>query len=249
MCMKKIKELTAAAAVFVMVLTNIFTVTAYADDDVADISVNVKRDGDSIILSWENVDGATVYPIDYGYGGNNGVKGYPGDTSVSIPIDKIKKNSDGTFFIAIYAYDGGSNTQLGYKMLTFNSLDEITVSKPAVSDENASDKQPVILDEQNKKENNVKAAAPTNFKAKKTSNSVTLSWDAADGADKYIIYKYNPETKKYEKYKIVKNPNVKITKLKPDTKYKFKVVSYNKNEDGKYIKGETSKPISVTTKK
>lgn len=100
-----------------------------------------------------------------------------------------------------------------------------------------------------KKSDAAKVAAPKNFKAKKTSSSVTLSWDAADGADMYRVYKYNPETKKYEKYKDVKNAKCTIKGLDANTKYKFKVVSYDKNKDGKYVKGESSKAVSVTTKK
>ena len=99
------------------------------------------------------------------------------------------------------------------------------------------------------KEETKKVSAPKNFKAKKTSSSVTLSWDAADGADMYRVYKYNPETKKYEKYKDVKNAKCTIKGLDANTKYKFKVVSYDKNKDGKYVKGESSKAVSVTTKK
>lgn len=93
-----------------------------------------------------------------------------------------------------------------------------------------------------------KAAAPANIKASKTNNSVTLTWDKADGAAIYRVYMYNEKTGKYEKYKDVKNAKCTVTGLKAGTKYKFKVVSYSK-EDGKYVKGESSKAVSVTTKK
>ena len=111
------------------------------------------------------------------------------------------------------------------------------------------------------KENNVKytyasssssssaAAAPENIKASKTSDSVTLTWDKADGADMYKVYKYNGKTGKYEKYKDVKSAKCTVSGLSANTKYKFKVVSYSKNKDGKYVKGESSKAVSVTTKK
>lgn len=88
---------------------------------------------------------------------------------------------------------------------------------------------------------------PANFKTKKTDNSVTLSWDAVDGADMYRVYKYNSKTKKYEKYKDVKTAKCTIKKLSAGTKYKFKVVAYTKNASGKYVKGKSSKEISVTT--
>ena len=94
-----------------------------------------------------------------------------------------------------------------------------------------------------------KTAAPSNFKASKTNNSVTLSWDKVDGADVYRVYKYNDKTGKYEKYKDVKSAKCTVSGLSANTKYKFKVVSYSKNKDGKYVKGESSKAVSVTTKK
>ena len=93
------------------------------------------------------------------------------------------------------------------------------------------------------------AAAPSNIKASKTNNSVTLSWDKADGADIYRVYKYNDKTGKYEKYKDVTSAKCTVSGLKAGTKYKFKVVSYSKDKDGKYVKGESSKAVSVTTKK
>ncbi|MDE6746476.1 MAG: fibronectin type III domain-containing protein, partial [Oscillospiraceae bacterium] len=93
------------------------------------------------------------------------------------------------------------------------------------------------------------AAAPSNIKASKTNNSVTLSWDKADGADIYRVYKYNDKTGKYEKYKDVTSAKCTVSGLSANTKYKFKVVSYSKNKDGKYVKGESSKAVSVTTTK
>ena len=91
-------------------------------------------------------------------------------------------------------------------------------------------------------------SAPTNIKASKTNNSVTLSWDRADGASMYRVYKYNDKTSKYEKYKDVTSAKCTVSGLSANTKYKFKVVSYSK-ADGKYVKGESSKAVSVTTKK
>ncbi|MCM1523216.1 MAG: fibronectin type III domain-containing protein [Ruminococcus sp.] len=90
------------------------------------------------------------------------------------------------------------------------------------------------------------SAAPANFKASKTANSVTLSWDACQGAGLYRVYLYNSETKKYEKYKDVKTASCKIEGLKAKTKYSFKVAAYEK-KDGKYVQMGVSKSVSVTT--
>lgn len=89
--------------------------------------------------------------------------------------------------------------------------------------------------------------APTDFKASKTNNSVTLSWDKVSGADLYRVYKYNEKAQKYEKYKDVTSAKCTISGLSANTKYQFKVTAYDK-VNGKYVKGGTSKAISVTTK-
>lgn len=91
-----------------------------------------------------------------------------------------------------------------------------------------------------------KAAAPANVKASSTKNSVTLTWGKASGADFYRVYKYNSKTKKYEKYKDVTAAKCTVSKLSAGTKYKFKVVSYSKN-NGKSVKGGSSKEISAAT--
>lgn len=93
-----------------------------------------------------------------------------------------------------------------------------------------------------------KLAAPTNFKVKKKSaSSITLSWDAVEGADGYTVYLYNSETGKYEKYKTVKSAQCTVSGLKKGTTYKLKVVALDK-VNGKYQKGTISKPVSVKTK-
>lgn len=92
------------------------------------------------------------------------------------------------------------------------------------------------------------SAALSDVKTSSTKNSVTLTWDKASGADMYRVYKYNDKTGKYEKYKDVKSAKCTVSGLKAGTKYKFKVAAYSKNSDGKYVKGESSKAVSVTTK-
>lgn len=92
------------------------------------------------------------------------------------------------------------------------------------------------------------SAAPSNIKASKTADSITLTWDSASGADMYRVYMYNDKTEKYEKYKDVKSAKCTVSGLKAGTKYKFKVTAYSKNKDGKYVQGESSKAVSITTK-
>lgn len=56
--------------------------------------------------------------------------------------------------------------------------------------------------------------------------SITLKWGNIDGADGYRVYKYNSSSKKYVKYKDTSKTSLKVTKLKTEKKYKFKVVAY-----------------------
>lgn len=93
-----------------------------------------------------------------------------------------------------------------------------------------------------------KLAAPTGFKASKSQTKITLSWDAVEGADGYVVYMYNEKTGKYESYKSVKNAKCTISGLKKNTKYKFKVAALVK-KDGKYVVQTSSKAVSATTKK
>ncbi len=85
------------------------------------------------------------------------------------------------------------------------------------------------------------------FKTTSTSSSITLTWNAVEGAELYKVYMYNSETGKFTKYKDVKNPKCRVNGLEADTKYRFKAVVYTKDADGKLVKGETSKAVSATT--
>ncbi|MCI9409100.1 MAG: fibronectin type III domain-containing protein [Oscillospiraceae bacterium] len=85
------------------------------------------------------------------------------------------------------------------------------------------------------------------LKTTATSSSVTLTWDAIEGAELYKVYMYNNETGKFTKYKDVKNPKCRVSGLEAKTKYRFKVVVYAKDAEGRLVKGETSKAVSAST--
>lgn len=90
---------------------------------------------------------------------------------------------------------------------------------------------------------------PTNFKAKKTTTTITLSWDAVEGADAYKVYMFNSVSGEYEKYKNVTKNSCKITGLSKGTKYYFKVSVLTKNGE-KYKEKSTSmsNSVAITTK-
>ena len=92
-------------------------------------------------------------------------------------------------------------------------------------------------------------SVPSGFKTTSTSSSVTLTWDAVEGAELYKVYMYKSETGKFTKYKDVKNPKCRVSGLKADTKYSFKVVAYTKGDGTELVKGKSSKTVSASTEK
>lgn len=84
------------------------------------------------------------------------------------------------------------------------------------------------------------------FKISETTNSITLRFEKQDGVDGYRVYKYNKAKKKFEKYKDTKSNTLKISKLKAETKYKFKVAAYV-NINGKKVFGSNKDSLSFWT--
>ncbi|MCQ4795324.1 SH3 domain-containing protein [Anaerofustis stercorihominis] len=80
-------------------------------------------------------------------------------------------------------------------------------------------------------------------------SKIKMSWTKISNADGYIIYRYNPTSKKYEQIKNIKN-NVTTTwtntKLKSATTYYYKIRSYTL-ENEKYNYGKMSEQLKVTT--
>lgn len=74
--------------------------------------------------------------------------------------------------------------------------------------------------------------------------SVSFSWDPVKDADYYIIYQYNPKTRKYEKFDTTTGTGGSIHMLSENTTYYFKIAA--KNMVGT---GPMSKQITITTKK
>ena len=77
----------------------------------------------------------------------------------------------------------------------------------------------------------------------RTDTTLTLKWDAQPQSDKYVVYKYNANAKKYE---IIgetaggSRNKFKITNLKANTRYKFKVRAVKTNEFGKVMNATKS---------
>lgn len=83
----------------------------------------------------------------------------------------------------------------------------------------------------------------SNLKCTKYSGTtLMLTWSKASNAKAYEVYQYNETKKKYERRSIVSGNSYKVTKLKANTKYKFKVRAVNKE-----VKGTYSNTISTAT--
>lgn len=93
------------------------------------------------------------------------------------------------------------------------------------------------------------AGGVTALKAKAFSDTaIRLTWKKAEQASGYEVYKYQPKKKKYSKVGTVKKNSFRCTKLKADTKYRFKVRAYV-SQDGKSYYGAFSKAVKRKTQK
>ena len=93
----------------------------------------------------------------------------------------------------------------------------------------------------------IKPKATTGLKAKtQDTKTITLSWSKTTGATGYEVYKYNSNSKKYEKIASTTSRSYKVTKLTAGTAYKFKVRAYTKA--GTNIFGAYSSVFSTATK-
>ena len=84
-------------------------------------------------------------------------------------------------------------------------------------------------------------------KAVATKNTVTLTWSEVEGATGYRVYQYSPEKDKYEVINSVKGTETyKVTSLKEDNTYKFKIKPYAKTSKG-VVWNKASSAVTVQT--
>ncbi|MCM1335926.1 MAG: fibronectin type III domain-containing protein [Bacteroides sp.] len=272
-----IKKITALAAAVVMtgICTGtpefdfLTGVNASAETKVeksgSELNVTVVVDGDLVKIKWDEIKNADTYVIAFAHPEKDGetqdmFKYEPGDRSAVIPISELtlvddeKDRSYKKYCFTVWAFSnaetpGGKSIERARYDLYFDALSDIESADHSVTaEEKASEEKVQAEVKPERKAKSEKIPAPADFKVNKKTRSVTLSWGAVEGADMYRVYKYDPETKKYEKYKDVKSAKCTISGLKAGTRYKFKVVAYDKI-NGKYVKGESSKAFGVTTKK
>ena len=89
-----------------------------------------------------------------------------------------------------------------------------------------------------------KTPTPTATAAK---NSVTLKWAEVKGATGYRVYQYSPSKDKYVVIDSIKDATTyKVTSLKEDTTYKFKIKPYAKTSKG-VVWNNASSAVTVKT--
>ncbi|MGL6225684.1 MAG: fibronectin type III domain-containing protein [Thermoguttaceae bacterium] len=89
---------------------------------------------------------------------------------------------------------------------------------------------------------------PENFKCDAYSeNSVTLSWDAVSGANKYTVQYQKEGTDNWVTYQMTTAPTIFVTGLQSKTVYHFRVQAVNNNGASVYsslVSVETKKPVA-----
>ena len=138
-------------------------------------------------------------------------------TGTSFTVRNLKPNTVHTFTVQGYNGYGCGNAS---DDLTVRTKSSSTVTKPA-------------------KVTNVKATAST--------TSVSLTWSAASGAQKYYVFTYNTSTKKYTCIGSTTSCSYKASNLKSNTTYNF-AVQAAKTVNGKTYYGTVSNYVTVKTK-
>lgn len=96
-----------------------------------------------------------------------------------------------------------------------------------------------------------KPAKVTELKAASSTTSINLSWKRQAGATRYQVYKYSATKNKYVFYKELTSANstsLKVTSLKPNTPYGFKVRAIKDAAEGETLIGEFSSILKTATK-
>lgn len=90
-------------------------------------------------------------------------------------------------------------------------------------------------------------AVPKITQTEATDNSHKLNWKKINGAEKYEVYYYNAETKKFNLLGETSNNYVRMVNLKPATLYKYRVRAISVASDGTRIKAAASKTFTGYT--
>ncbi len=76
----------------------------------------------------------------------------------------------------------------------------------------------------------IRPAAPKTIKATRTTTSVKLTWDKADGAAGYVVYRYDNVSDSYKRIKTTTATSYTDKELTAGTKYTYKVIPYGRSK-------------------
>ena len=82
--------------------------------------------------------------------------------------------------------------------------------------------------------------------AASTVRAVKITWNKVSGADGYVVYKYNPSTKKFARVKLTKSNAYYEGNLAAGTSYKYGVRAY-KTVNGKEVLSPSCSQILTST--
>jgi len=73
-----------------------------------------------------------------------------------------------------------------------------------------------------------------NIRTEKTANSITLKWNSVKRASKYQVYLYDSSTGEWDRLITTVKTSYKVTGLKSNTSYKFRIRAYRDAVDSRY---------------
>ena len=178
---------------------------------------------DYVSLSWNFAAGAKDYCI-YRY--DTLLKKYIYLGCVNVASCKIDTLNPGTTYVFAVAGRKITDEQIYWGDMSSN----VTVTTKSTSSSTVT-----------------KPAKVTNVKATASTTSVSLTWSAASGAQKYYVFTYNTSTKKYTCIGNTTSCSYTASGLKAGTTYNF-AVQAAKTVNGKTYYGTVSNNVTVKTK-
>lgn len=191
------------------------------------ITAKPKLGSKKVELSWEavpNVDGYIVYLKDDSTGKFKRLRALrdPNITTFNAKVDKFGET---------YTFKIQSFTKLNSGSSVYEDMGEVSVK---------------LYEYDKSQKPNLRGTTKTGSK------QISFQWDKVNGANGYMLYKYNSATKKYELLeRIIGGDNIHYkfsNGLENGKTYAFRIRTYAETEDGTiHVNGKISKAVKVTT--
>ncbi len=184
-----------------------------------------------------------------------------GDTNkTKYTISKLLEGQTYTFYVTNKTYDATTSVKATTRADDVPVLDGSAAgsgNKPLLSpqkpdnsgSESSKPSAGVLAGSDTTPVSSKKLNAPSNLKAKTSSETVTLTWNKVNGADAYRVYIYDEEEEAYVRYKTVRSTKCTVSGLTNGKSYKFRVAGAKYNaKTKKYTSGSACKSITATPK-